>query len=55
MRKLCSPTIFTAVPSENSPTSCSRTRLPARTERSMASESRICTPITRTSGRTALM
>ncbi len=55
MRNVSSPTSFTAVPSENRPTSASVTRLPARTERSIASESFICTPMTFTSGRTALM
>ncbi len=54
-RKVSSPTSFTAVPSENSPTSGSATRLPDATERAMASESFICTPTMRISGRTALM
>ena len=54
-RKVSAPTRLTAVPSENRPTSSSVTRRPARTERSMASESVVCTPMTRISGRTALM
>ena len=54
-RKVSSPTSLTAVPSENRPTSASATRSPARTERSIASESAVCTPITLISGRTALM
>jgi hypothetical protein len=49
------PTNFTAVPSENKPTSCSATRSPLATDWAMARESLICTPITFTSGRTALM
>ncbi len=55
MRKVSSPTSFTAVPSANRPTSAKVTRLPALTERAIASESRVCTPITLISGRTALM
>ena len=55
MRRVSWPTRLTAVPSENRPTSASCTRRPARTERSMASESTVCTPMTFTSGRTALM
>ena len=53
-RSVSSPTSLTAVPSENKPTSDSVTRSPAFTERTMASESLICTPMTFTSGRTAL-
>ena len=55
MRKVSSPTSLTAVPSENSPTSASCTRRPLRTDRTIASESVVCTPMTRISGRTALM
>ncbi|MCY1378910.1 hypothetical protein D9M69_665810 [compost metagenome] len=55
MRKVSSPTSLTAVPSENSPTSASVVRSPSRTERIIASESFICTPITLISGRSALM
>ncbi len=54
-RKVSSPTSLTAVPSANSPTSLSCTRLPLLTERTIASESVVCTPITWISGRTALM
>ncbi len=54
-RKVSSPTSFTAVPSENRPTSARVTRLFAATDCTMASESFICTPITLISGRTALM
>ena len=54
-RKVSLPTCLTAVPSENRPTSSSVTRRPACTERTMASESVVCTPMTRMSGRTALM
>ncbi|MNV93237.1 hypothetical protein D3C71_1879030 [compost metagenome] len=54
MRKVSLPTSFTAVPSANSPTSFSSMRLPASTERFIASESKVCTPITLISGRTAL-
>ncbi len=53
-RKVSSPTFLTAVPSENRPTSCSSMRRPALIERAIASESVVCTPITRTSGRTCL-
>ena len=53
-RKVSAPTFFTAVPSEKRPTSASSTRRPARTERSIASESFICTPTMRIAGRTAL-
>ncbi|MDT4818725.1 hypothetical protein FQZ97_518250 [compost metagenome] len=55
MRKVSLPTSLTAVPSENRPTSFSSMRLPASTERFIASESTVCTPITLISGRTALM
>ena len=55
MRKVSSPTSLTAVPSENRPTSASVTRLPPATDCIIASESFICTPMTFTSGRTALM
>ena len=55
MRKVSSPTSFTAVPSENKPTSFKVTRFLACTEAIMACESFICTPITLISGRTALM
>ena len=55
MRKVSSPTSFTAVPSENRPTSASVVRSPSRTERIIASESFICTPMTLISGRSALM
>ncbi len=54
-RRVSSPTIFTAVPSENRPTSCSCTRRPAAIERAIASESVVCTPITLISGASALM
>ena len=54
MRKVSWPTSFTAVPSEKRPTSANVTRLPAATDCAIASESFICTPITRISGRTAL-
>ena len=53
--KVSAPTIFTAVPSENRPTSFSCTRRPARTLRSMASESSVCTPMILISGRSCLM
>ena len=53
MRKVSLPTSLTAVPSANRPTSFSSTRLPAATERAIASESTLCTPMTLTSGRTA--
>ncbi len=55
IRNVSSPTSLTAVPSENSPTSDSAKRFFAATERIIASESFICTPITLISGRTALM
>ena len=55
MRKVSSPTSLTAVPSENRPTSFKVTRLPAFTDRAIASESDVCTPMTLISGRTALM
>ena len=45
-RNVSSPTSFTAVPSENRPTSSSWTRWPAASERAMASESSIWTPMT---------
>ena len=54
-RKVSLPTSLTAVPSENRPTSCSVTRRPALTDCTMALESVVCTPMTRISGRTALM
>ena len=54
-RNVSSPTSFTAVPSEKSPTSARVMRLFAATERVIASESFICTPMTLISGRTALM
>ncbi len=53
-RKVSAPTRLTAVPSENRPTSSSSTRSPASIDRIIASESFICTPTTRISGRTAL-
>ncbi|CAE6820077.1 hypothetical protein R69927_06578 [Paraburkholderia domus] len=51
-RKVSSPTSFTAVPSENSPTSFSVTRSPAFSDAAIAHESSVCTPITLISGRT---
>ena len=54
-RKVSSPTRLTAVPSANRPTSGSVTSWPWPTDCAMASESRICTPMIFTSGRTALM
>ena len=54
-RNVSSPTCLTAVPSENRPTSSSVMRSPALTERIIASESAIWTPMTLISGRTALM
>ena len=53
--KVSAPTRLTAVPSEKRPTSASSMRSPAARERAMASESRVCTPITRISGASALM
>ena len=53
-RNVSSPTRRTAVPSENRPTSASVTRRPASSERAMASESSVWTPMTRISGRSAL-
>ena len=55
IRKVSSPTNFTAVPSENKPTSLRVTRWPLATDCIMALESSICTPMTLISGRTALM
>ena len=49
--KVSLPTRFTATPSAKSPTCGSVTRLPAFSERDIASESTGCTPITRTAGR----
>ena len=55
-RNVSWPTSLTAVPSANSPTSVScHALVPAFTDCSIASESVVCTPITFTSGRTALM
>ena len=54
-RKVSAPTSFTAVPSENRPTSPNVTRLPFLTDWIIASESAACTPMTLISGRSALM
>ena len=51
-RKVSSPTSFTAVPSENSPTSARFTRSPAFNDCAIAQESSVCTPITFTDGST---
>ena len=54
IRNVSLPTNFTAVPSENKPTSFISMRLFALSERFMASESEACTPITLVLGLTAL-
>ena len=46
MRKGSAPTIFTAVPSLNGPTSSRVTRSPASRDRAIASPSNVSTPIT---------